>query len=60
MHPDKVSLAFGIKIDPHNHKPFTIPMSRGGCRQTNRQSPKGSNTKGLITNKQGTGRRNTG
>jgi len=25
MHPDKVSLAFGIKIDPHNHTPFTIP-----------------------------------
>jgi len=24
MHPDKVPLAFGIKIAPH-HTPFTIP-----------------------------------
>jgi len=25
MHPDKVPLAFGIKISPH-HIPFTIPI----------------------------------
>jgi len=22
MHPDKVPLAFGIKIEPHHHTPF--------------------------------------
>jgi len=25
MHPDKVPLAFGIKIAPHHHTPFAIP-----------------------------------
>jgi len=24
MHPDKVPLAFGIKISPRHHTPFTI------------------------------------
>jgi len=30
MHPDKVSLAFGIKISPHHHTPFTTPRDWHG------------------------------
>jgi len=30
MHPDKVPLAFGIKIAPHHHTPFTIPRDWHG------------------------------
>jgi len=30
MHPDKVPLAFGIKIAPHHHIPFTIPRDWHG------------------------------
>jgi len=30
MHPDKVPLVFGIKIDPHHHTPFTIPRDWDG------------------------------
>jgi len=30
MHPDKVPLAFGIKIYPHHHTPLTIPRDWHG------------------------------
>jgi len=30
MHPDKVPLAFGIKIDPHHHTPSTTPRDWHG------------------------------
>jgi len=30
MNPDKVPLAFGIKISPHHHTPFTMPRDCQG------------------------------
>jgi len=30
MHPDKVPLAFEIKISPHHHTPFTTPRDWHG------------------------------
>jgi len=32
MHPDKVPLAFGIKIDPHHHTPSTTPRDWNGVK----------------------------
>jgi len=30
MHPDKIPLAFGIKMVPHHHTPFTISRDWDG------------------------------